>query len=641
MAFDKKAAEASKRKAVGKEKAEKTSSGSVKKGRGGAKKTAINMLVTAVFALAYFYLELPAINLQSIDFYFFFFLVSAVYCVSAIVTSGIWKITDAQAFFPSVKKHCRVPLIICAVFVVVMVVGSLLSSVVLRSGSYKQLLKVETGSFEEEVAEISYDHIPMLDKDSSEKLGDRKLGELADMVSQFEVSSDYTQINYLDRPVRVTPLEYGDLIKWLNNRSNGLPGYIIIDMLTQNAEVVRLEEGMKYSTCEHFGRNLYRHLRFSYPTFMFGEPVFEINDDGEPYWVCPKIVKRIGLFGGRDVEGVVLVNAVTGESEYCKEAPQWVDRVYPAELIIEQYDYYGMYSNGFLNSLFGQRGVTVTTDGYNYIAQNDDVYVYTGVTSVGGDSSNIGFLLSNQRTKETRFYETAGAAEYSAMSSAEGVVQHLGYDSTFPILLNIGGEPTYFMSLKDAAGLVKMYAMVNVRSYQLVATGSSVAECEKSYRRLIGSEEELPTGDSVAEGVVSEIRTAVLDGNSVYYIRLEGGNVYYAAAARDAVILNVGDSVRISFIAGEGRILTADGLVIVGVAETDGSGSGNAEAQGADGGAGLSGTPLESGEDGETESVAALDENPEDGGAENAAASPENPEGGTEGAATSGENTEG
>ncbi len=573
MAFDKRTAQASKRKVMGREQAETREKpkdkGQAGGGRGG-KKLLVNLLVTALFALAYFYLELPAINLQSVDFYFFFFLVSAVYCACAVVTSGIWKITDAQAFFPSVKKHCKVPLVICLVFIAVIAVGSLLSSVILRSGSYRQLLDVETGSFEREVAEISYDQIPMLDKDSSEQLGDRKLGELADMVSQFEVSSDYTQINYLDRPVRVTPLEYGDLIKWLNNRGEGLPGYIIIDMLTQNAEVVRLPEGMKYSTCEHFGRNLLRHLRFNFPTFMFGDPVFEINEEGEPYWVCPRIVKRIGLFGGRDVEGVVLVNAVTGACEYCEEAPLWVDRVYPAELIIEQYDYYGMYGGGYLNSLFGQRGVTVTTDGYNYIAQDDDVYVYTGITSVGGDSSNIGFLLSNQRTKQTRFYEVAGAAEYSAMSSAEGVVQHLGYDSTFPILLNIGGRPTYFMSLKDAAGLVKMYAMVNVQSYQIVATGSSVSECERNYRALIGAEEELPAGDSAVSGVVADLRTAVMDGNSVYYIRLAGGESYYAIAARDAedaVILNVGDTVEIGFTAAEGRILQADSLRVTAFAQ--------------------------------------------------------------------------
>ena len=318
----------------------------------------------------------------------------------------------------------------------------------------------------------------MLDRDSAEKLGDRKLGELADMVSQFEVAENYTQINYHGRPVRVTPLRYGDIIKWFNNRSEGLPAYLIIDMVTQNVEVVRLDEGMKYTTAEHFSRNLYRHLRFAYPTYMFEEPVFEIDEDGTPYWVCAKKEKTIGLFGGTDNHGAVLVNAITGESEYYEEPPAWVDHVYSAELIIEQYDYYGQYHNGFWNSIFGQRDVTVTTDGYNYLAEGDDVYLYTGVTSVGGDESNIGFLLSNQRTKETKYYPCAGATEYSAMDSAEGQVQNLRYNATFPLLLNIAEQPTYFMALKDASELVKMYAMVNVNQYQIVAIGATVADCE-------------------------------------------------------------------------------------------------------------------------------------------------------------------
>ena len=248
-------------------------------------------------------------------------------------------------------------------------------------------------------------------------------------------------------------------------------------MVTQEAEVVRLDEGMKYTTAEHFGRNLYRHLRFHYPAYMFAEPGFEIDEEGTPYWVCPRLVKTIGLFGGSDIQGAVLVDAVTGESQYYEEVPSWVDHVYDADMIMEQYDYYGMYHNGFINSMFGQRDVTVTTQGSNYIALNDDVYMYTGVTSANADQSNLGFLLSNQRTKETKFYNAPGATERAAQASAEGVVQDLGYTATFPILLNIANEPTYFIPLKDAANLVKSYAMVNVARYDIVATGSSVTQC--------------------------------------------------------------------------------------------------------------------------------------------------------------------
>lgn len=518
----------------------------------------INLIVTIVAGFIYFYVELPPINLHSAAFYSFFLFLSVVYCITAVITSGIYRQAEnGKTFWKLLKGSCIVPLIVIGAVFVIYVVGGLLSSVVIRSGAYAKLITVETGDFTQDIEEISFDQIPMLDRDSAEKLGDRKLGELADMVSQFEVADNYTQINYKGRPVRVTPLRYGDIFKWLNNRSAGLPAYLIIDMVTQEVDVVRLPEGMHYTTAEHFSRNLYRHLRFQYPTYIFNEPTFEIDEEGTPYWVCPRIVKRIGLFGGTDIQGAVLVNAITGESQYYTDIPTWVDGVYSAEIIMDQYDYYGTYQGGFINSLFGQKNVTVTTEGYNYIAANDDVYVYTGVTSAGSDESNIGFILTNQRTKQTTFYSIAGAEEFSAMNSAEGVVQHLNYSATFPLLLNISNQPTYFMALKDYAGLVKMYAMVNVQQYQIVATGASVEECQSNYYKLLrqnkldtGEAPILPADEDTVTGIVTALRSAVIDGTTMYYVTLDADNIVYCISAGEVekvILLNVGDRITITY----------------------------------------------------------------------------------------------
>ena len=525
-------------------------------------RTLINLGVTLLFGLGYFYFELPALNFHAEEFYVFVFLLCAVYCVCAVLTSG-FQGEGVKGYFGFVKKQCTIPFLVLVALIAAIIIGGLTSCVVIRAGSYSKLLSIKDGDFASEVEEISYNQIPMLDEDSAARLGSRKLGELADMVSQFEILPSYTQINYQGRPVRVTSLAYGDLVKWFTNRSAGLPAYLIIDMVTQEAEVVRLDEGMKYTTAEHFGRYLPRHLRFHYPTYMFADPVFEINEEGEPYWVCPRMVKTIGLFGGTDIQGAVLVNAVTGESQYYEEVPNWVDHVYDANLIMEQYDYYGMYHNGFINSIFGQRDVTHTTEGYNYIAIGDDVYMYTGVTSVTSDQSNIGFILSNQRTKETHFYSVAGATEASAQASAMSQVQQMRYVATFPLLLNIADQPTYFMSLKGEDGLVKMYAMVNVQQYNIVETGSTVAECEANYRRALadsglisdGDAEAVPSDQEEISGAIAEIRTAVLDGNSYYFLRLEGQDTFYAVNAAEnplAVILNAGDQVTIAYTAGEG-----------------------------------------------------------------------------------------
>ena len=524
------------------------------KSRGG--KLAICLLITAVIGLIYFYVALPPINLQSGDFYTFIALLCVVYVLCSLVTSGMDLVrggSGPKEFFRFIKARCLPVGILFLALIAVAVVGTLISLPIFRAGAYRDLLTVEDGNFAADITEISFNEIPTLDESSAEYLSDRQMGTLSDMVSQFEYSFDSTQINYQGRPVRVAPIAYADLIKWFTNRGNGLPAYVMVDMVTQEATVVRLEEGMKYSFSEPLNRNIERHLRFNYPTFIFGTPQFEINEEGRPYWIAPRIVKTIGLFGGADIKGAVLVDAITGHCTYYELAdiPTWVDNVFTPELIMEQYNYHGTLVNGFINSIFGQRDVTITTDGSNYIALNDDVYMYTGVTSANADQSNLGFLLSNQRTKETKFYSAPGATEAAAKASAEGVVQDLKYTATFPLLLNIAGEPTYFIPLKDATNLVKSYAMVNVAQYQVVATGSSVSECEQKYIQMLAnkgitSEEELPRTE--VSGVIADIRSAVMDGNSYYFIQLEGDPTYYSISAAQnplAVILNVGDQVTI------------------------------------------------------------------------------------------------
>ena len=531
----------------------------------------ISLLVTLAVGLVFFYLTLPALNFQSPDFYSFLFLLCIVYVVCTMVTSGFrpegassvsktmgpdGKVVTThhgglREYLRFIKARCLPVGILMAVLALVVLVGQIISMPIFRAGDYRELLQVQEGDFATDIAEISFNEIPTLDRDSAQYLGDRQMGTLSDMVSQFEYSNDSTQINYQGRPVRVAPIAYADIIKWFTNRSQGLPAYVTVDMVTQEATVTRLAEGMKYSFSEPLNRNIMRHLRFHFPTMMFSTPEFEINEQGHPYWIAPRVVKRIGLFGGTDIQGAVLVDAVTGECAYYEEVPTWVDTLYVPDLIMQQYDYHGTLIHGFINSIFGQRDVTQTTSGYNYIALNDDVYAYTGVTSANADQSNLGFLLTNQRTKETKFYTSPGATEEAAQYSAMGVVQDLGYVATFPLLLNIAGEPTYFIPLKDATDLVKMYAMVNVAQYQLVATGTTVSACEKSYIQMLAEKgitqaEALP--QTSVSGVIAELRSAVLDGNTYIFIRLEGKDVFYSISAAEnniAVILNVGDRVTI------------------------------------------------------------------------------------------------
>lgn len=502
----------------------------------------------------YYYVTLPAINIHAAGFWTFIILLLAVVLVSYILRKRFGKEEISRS---GVVKGLGG--ILLAV-IVIYGIGSLLSSPIINAKKYQQLLSVADGEFTKDIVELSFDQIPLLDRDSSALLANRKMGSMVDMVSQFEVANIYSQINYKDRPVRVSPLRYASPIKWLTNQKDGIPAYITIDMASQTTELVKLEEGIKYSTSEYFNRNIYRHLRFRYPTYIFDEISFEIDEEGTPYWVAPVKKFNIGLFGGVTVGKVVLCNAITGETtEYVMEdIPQWIDHVYAASLLIELYDYYGTLKHGFINSVLGQKDCLVTTDGYNYLAIDDDVWVYTGVTSVSGDESNVGFVLMNQRTMETKFYEVEGATEHSAMDSAEGQVQNLKYKATFPLLLNISGEPTYFIALKDNAGLVKKYAMVNVQKYQVVGIGDTVSECEEEYQELLLKEgihvqEDTRENGSVT-GVITKIAEVVIDGNSYYYIMLvDSEEIYEVSVAKniDVIRYEEGEEISLEYKVGE------------------------------------------------------------------------------------------
>lgn len=524
------------------------------------KKTKMKVLtVIGLILLAgiYYYVKLPAINIHAAGFWTFLLVVIAALAVIYIGKKKLFRKEDI--------KQSGIAKGLIGLFVLIGVIylgGTLLSSPIINAKKYQKLLTVEEGDFQTDIKELSFDQIPLLDRESATLLGNRKMGSMVDMVSQFEVDELYSQINYQDKPVRVSPLRYANVIKWFTNQSEGIPAYIRIDMTTQSTELVMLDEGMKYSTSEYFNRNIHRHLRFRYPTYIFGELSFEIDDEGVPYWVAPVKKFNIGLFGGETVGRVVLCNAITGETtDYAiDEVPEWIDHAYDPDLLIQLYDYYGTLKHGFFNSILSQKDCLKTTDGYNYLAIDDDVWVYTGVTSVNEDQSNVGFVLMNQRTMETKFYEVEGATENSAMSSAEGQVQNLHYTATFPLLLNISGEPTYFIALKDDAGLVKKYAMVNVQKYQVVAIGDTVSKCEENYLELM-RENGIETDDSAAAketktitGTITRIAQGVVEGDSHFYVMVEGSDEIFDVSVVDFIDIikyDVGQEVTMEYREGE------------------------------------------------------------------------------------------
>lgn len=519
----------------------------------------IMLAIVIVLECIFYYIVTPAINFQSSGFWIWVILTIGLLAITSLNLAA--ERTENILIKSSVTKTL---LWIIGIGIVVFVIGGIGSSKMFSASKYAGLIQIEDGDFAADIKESKeINDIALMDTDTAQIIGERAIGSLSDVVSQYEVSEDYSTIDYNGSPMKVAPLEYAGFIKFMNNKKNGIPGYVLVDPVKNEAKYVKTEKPIKYSMSAYFNYNLYRHVQMKYPTSIFEGFYFELDNDGNPYYICPVLKSNAGLFGAKDVKGAVICDPCTGSTVYHEvgDIPNWVDRVYDGDLACQKYDWYGELSGGFLNSVFGNKGCKKTTDDYGYKVMDGDVWVYTGVTSVNGDESNIGFVMINLRTGESKYYSIAGAEEYSAMASAEGQVQHLGYKASFPSLINIGGIPTYMMVLKDNGGLVKMYALVDVEKYNIVATGNTQKEALSSYNKLL-AENGLKTGQSLSEDipnkqiVVKDIKYINIEESTFVYITDEAGTVYKQdfAENENLIFIQPGDSITVYYQEGENGI---------------------------------------------------------------------------------------
>ena len=505
-----------------------------------------------VVAVAY-YIMLPPFNWHSPAFWSFF---TPAICALIVILAlpGKNKI---------VKLNRYVVMGIAALFIIPTVLW-FVGTRVFHAKEYASRISIETVSFDT-INEVDFSKTAIIDRDTTEALGDRVMGQMSELVSQFEVSDEYTQISYKNSVYRVTPLEYADFFKWLANSKDGVPAYITVDSTDGTAKLVRLKDlgygNMKYVPSSLFNTNLMRHLRFQYPTEIFGNPSFEIDEEGHPWYVCSTYSYK--LVGDKKyVTGAIFMDPITGEStKYDVESvPTWSDRIFPESLVIEEIDDYGALQNGFFNSFIGQKGVIASSSGYNYIEKDGDIWLYTGVTSVNADQSNLGFILVNLRTHEALRIDAPGADETSAMKSAEDEVQNYGYEATFPVLVNVNGRPTYLMSLRSDASesksVLKMYAMVDATDYQKVTTVSvdqGLNVLKKQMIAIQGGSDDLSSAVTESKDItVNDLRLITSEGNTIYYFKDEEDMKYrmnFSVKYEDALaFLSDGDAVTVEYI---------------------------------------------------------------------------------------------
>ncbi len=514
------------------------------------------LLVLAALVLGVsYYVSLPPLNPASAEFWTFVFFTLAVIGVTGLLVSLVNRKIIVVNQTLQLNKFVKVIIGIAVVLLAALLIVSVFSLQLFRAGTYSSLITVNQGNFATDVPQTEMvTDIALMDSASARIIGARTLGTLSDLVSQFDVSDTYTQIAMDGVPVKVAPLGYASFFKWLQNSPEGIPGYVKVDPVAFNAEFVRLDAGgyMKISPSAYFGKDLMRALRFAAPTAMFSSVYFEVDDSGHPYWVAGIEEPQAGLFGAYDVTGALVMDACTGEATRYElgEIPSWVDIVFTGNLICRKYDWYGMLGDGYWNSVLSQTGCVVTTDDFGYKIIGDDVYVFTGVTSVSNDEANIGFILVNSRTGVYTYYPVPGAEEYSAMAAAEGSVQQYGYRASFPSLINVNGQATYIMVLKDAGGIVKMYSMVNVSNYNLVVTSESQEEVFQKYKaRLSQSGVQVDENSLTSKKItVEEILFIPVGGETTAYIRAQGDIVYKTSFDEQLLLVQPGDGLTVYYI---------------------------------------------------------------------------------------------
>ena len=534
------------------------------------KKIILSLCIGVGFTALSYYFMLPAINVYDTGFWFYLSAVILSFSIPFLFKKN-GEGTNNQGFKiinmngkAVTRKLNKVTAVLVLIPVAVVILGSVFSSQIFNARQYASIISVKEAVFKDDMKETdSVTNIALMDSASAELIGKNTMGKLADNISQYEIGVRYTQINYKNNPKKVNNLEYADFFRWLNNKEKGIPGYVMVDPVdskANSAEYIEFEKPLKYVDSAYFGEDLMRKLRFEYPTKIFDFVTFEIDDEGNPYYIVSCLTARIGLFGAMDVNEVIIFDPSTGESQLyaVEDTPSWVDTVYSGNLAVEKYNWYGMLSGGYFNSIINKVGCKQTTDDYGYITIEDDVWYFTGVTSVTADESNIGFIISNARTGEYIYYAVAGAEEYSAMNAAQGQVQNMGYKASFPSLVNISGEATYIMVLKDDNGYVKQFALVNVENVNIVAIGESQREAIENYRALLKKNGVVTTPENPElDGEIKSttvtviaIRDVVIGGETYVYITADDGYVYKCSVAEnEAIILvDVGDFIKIDYV---------------------------------------------------------------------------------------------
>lgn len=405
-------------------------------------------------------------------------------------------------------------------------------------------------------------NLPLYGKPEAIKKAETEMGKFPSLGSQFElIDSDLTSQSINGELKYVIPLQPKSMFKWDKNEGNH--GYFVIDR--NNGETEFDENSLKYTTKAPFGSNVYRVFRAYDRNSGITDVSPEVDDQGVFHYVATTY-EQDAVGSMKKVTGILDMNAETGEitAYNLDEIPSYVDRVYPESFFLDYISYYGAYKNGFWNSVFGQKEVQEATDQYAVVYIDGICYYYTGWTSTGKHESSNGIIMMNSRTGELKLYRTYGISESKAQGVAEGKVQEKEYTAGYPLLLKVAGEETFFSIMRDKNENLVGYAFVSYKDYTKVAVADNLKDVQSQYIKAIaagsGSDVFDQTVCEVTEGKIDSIGNEVVEGTTMYYVRVQGNpQIYsfYSKLAPKIIFAKPGDEIKITYIPVESEIIAA------------------------------------------------------------------------------------
>ena len=512
--------------------------------------TILNIVILAVSMISANYLLLIRANFRYFGIFFYLFLFG-------LIVFNIFSKYKKYPIAQKIKVNALTLFGVTGFFFLFVFLGG---RPIFYAEEYANLIEVSDANFVSDIQNVDIEKLPLVDKAYGYKLGSLKLGEYPGIGSEFQ-AGEYSDIIYQGKQYLVAPLEYRGFFKWLNNRDVGTPGYILIDKVTSDTRLINLREttgeGLKYTPSAFYSQDLFRHAYYNgLSKYRLENQFFEIDEDGNPYYVLQYSLPTIFINGGSKINKIAVVNAITGEVNVYSpgEEPDWVESVYPNSIIFSHLNYWGSLQDGWLNSVFGQRGVLQTSDGTRVIMNDGELYYFTGLTSAGNDESTIGFIYAGMKTNETKLYSFPGATEEAAMNKVLTLIPQNNISTTFPVPINVDGIPSYFILIKGNDGRILRYVYVSVQDLELYSIAENQAGAYTGY--LSRLDEEFGHSSAIERsGIITEITSYVSGGNTIYWIQLNNDerfkiNVSQFTDAEMAyfISLDIGDTITIQVL---------------------------------------------------------------------------------------------